>query len=361
MKLILCGDVVPTEATAAAFERGDVRAVFGGMVDEFGKADAVVVNLECALTESQRAIIKCGPNLKGAPSCASTLKAAGITHAGLANNHIYDFGQDGLTDTWHSLETAGISHFGTGVNWQAARQPVYIRSGGMTACIYAVCEHEYSYATRDRAGANPFEPFTALGDVRRYSQGCDLMVVMYHGGKEQCEYPSPRLRSACRALIDAGADIVLTQHSHCVGCREQYAGGEIVYGQGNFCFVTHQDHPHWRSGLALAVDFDSTGRELSYIPLCTNEHGVDIAQGEQAQEILRGFEARSAQIVDERNCEALWRKFCESVRPWYVAAARDAFADGDVRQVFPHYLDCEAHLDVWKTLFETWHAQGRDY
>ena len=170
MKLILCGDVVPTEATAAAFERGDVRAVFGGMVDEFGKADAVVVNLECALTESQRAIIKCGPNLKGAPSCASTLKAAGITHAGLANNHIYDFGQDGLTDTWHSLETAGISHFGTGVNWQAARQPVYIRSGGMTHAYmrYANTNTAMRRATgRARIHLSPSQRWATSGDTVR--------------------------------------------------------------------------------------------------------------------------------------------------------------------------------------------------
>ena len=161
--------------------------------------------------------------------------------------------------------------------------------------------------------------------------------------------------------MDAGADIVLTQHSHCIGCREQYAGGEIVYGQGNFCFVSHPEHPHWRSGLALAVDFDGARREYRYIPLCVNAQGVDVARGERADEIMRGFEERSAAIVDERNCEALWREFCESVRPQYTAAARDAFSEGEVRQVFPHYLDCEAHLDVWKTLFETWHAQGRDY
>ena len=64
MKLILCGDVVPTDISAPALERGDVRAAFGGMADEFASADAVVINLECALTDSDAAIRKCGPNLK---------------------------------------------------------------------------------------------------------------------------------------------------------------------------------------------------------------------------------------------------------------------------------------------------------
>ena len=96
MKLILCGDVVPTDISAPALERGDVRAAFGGMMDEFASADAVIINLECALTDSDAAIRKCGPNLKGKPVCAQTLHKAGITHAGLSNNHVCDFGVDGL-------------------------------------------------------------------------------------------------------------------------------------------------------------------------------------------------------------------------------------------------------------------------
>lgn len=355
MKLMLCGDVVPTAVSAAAFERGDVHAVFGGMEREFARADAVIVNLECALTDSDAAIRKCGPNLKGEPACAGTLRKAGVTHAGLSNNHVYDFGADGLEDTMRALEGEGIAWFGAGRDLVDSRRPLIIESKGMRAGVIAVCEHEYSYALEHAMGSAPFDPFVTPADVRRLRPDVDLLIVMYHGGKEQCQYPSPRLRRACRALVEAGADIVLTQHSHCIGCRESYMGGEIVYGQGNFCFAAHGDNPHWQSGLALEVDVHDGHKHLRYIPVMMAGEGIMPAPQAEADEILAGFEERSRLIEDEACCEKQWRAFCESVRAQYTAAARDAFAEGDQpRQIFGHYLDCEAHLDVWQTLFETW-------
>lgn len=356
MKLILCGDVVPTDISAPALERGDVRAAFGGMADEFASADAVVINLECALTDSDAAIRKCGPNLKGKPVCAQTLHKAGITHAGLSNNHVCDFGVDGLHDTQRALEDAGITWFGAGENDRDSRKPLEFECGGVRVGVCAVCEHEYSYALPNLPGSNPFDPFITPGDVRALKSRCDLVVVMYHGGKEQCEYPSPRLRGACRALAEAGADIVLTQHSHCIGCREEYAGAEIVYGEGNFSFVWHDENTQWHGGLALSVEIEDGKRTLRYIPVVTTDTGIEVASHDKAREMLDGFDTRSDIIRDEAACEREWRAFCETLREQYTSAAK-ALNSGDERgrQMFSHYLDCEAHLDVWHTLFETWH------
>ena len=305
MKLMLCGDVVPTAVSAAAFECGDVHAVFGGMEHEFARADAVIVNLECALTDSDAAIRKCGPNLKGAPDCAVTLRKAGVTHAGLSNNHVYDFGADGLEDTMRALEGEGIAWFGAGRDLADSRRPLIIENKGMRAGVIAVCEHEYSYALEHAMGSAPFDPFVTPADVRRLRPDVDLLIVMYHGGKEQCQYPSPRLRRACRALVEVDV---------------------------------HDGHKH-----------------LRYIPVMMAGEGIMPAPKAEADEILAGFEERSRLIEDEACCEKQWRAFCESVRAQYTAAARDAFAEGNQpRQIFGHYLDCEAHLDVWQTLFETW-------
>ena len=226
------------------------------------------------------------------------------------------------------------------------------------AAIVAVCEHEYSYALRDRYGSNPFDPFDTMEDIALAKEQADYVIVMYHGGKEQCEYPSPRLRKACRAMVRAGADIVLCQHSHCVGCREEYRGGEIVYGQGNFNFVKYIDHPHWHNGLMMDVQLEGD-LKVEYIPVVAADEGIELAKGAEREAILSGFAERSALLQDEEQWLAAWKAFCESM-PNYIAAVRDAYTDvpeGEMcRQIFPHYLDCEAHLDVWQTIYKTWHA-----
>ena len=360
MKLVLCGDFVPTAATVPAFEAQDVGMLMGDTVDVVKSGDFAIANLECALTDTEGKTRKCGPNLKGKYCYSKVYKACGFTHLGLSNNHTMDFGIAGFRDTVKSVAEQGMIPFGYGENDQDSRKPLYIEKDGLKVAIIAVCEHEYSYALRDRFGANPFDPFDTMEDIALAKQNADKVIVMYHGGKEQCEYPSPRLRKACRAMVRAGADVVLTQHSHCIGCRETYKGGQIVYGEGNFNFVKYSDNPQWESGLMIVADIDKDVK-LEFVPVVVNDNGIELAKGDRKTEILEGFNARSELIKDEDAWLKAWNDWCtDSARAYYVAAPAKAFAEipeGEkCGQVFPHYLDCEAHLDVWKTLFLTWHA-----
>ena len=73
MKLILCGDIVPTAATVPAFDASDLNALMGDALDVLRSGDFTVGNLECALTNGEERIRKCGPHLKGR-SLASAIK-----------------------------------------------------------------------------------------------------------------------------------------------------------------------------------------------------------------------------------------------------------------------------------------------
>ena len=362
MRVVLCGDFVPTEATVPTFEAGDKAALLGSTLPVIQGADFAVANLECALTDRDTPIRKCGPNLKGRPEYARVIAAAGFTHLGLSNNHVFDFGEQAMRDTAAAVQAAGMTPFGYGENDQDARRPVILEKDGKKLAIVAVCEHEYSYALPDQFGANPFDPFDTMEDIAEAKSHANWVVVMYHGGKEQCEYPSPRLRKACHAMARAGADLILTQHSHCIGCRETYRGAQIVYGQGNFNFVAHSDHPHWRSGLMLDVRFGETV-DVTYLPVVVNGAGVTLAKGQEKARILADFEARSEALQDDTAWLAAWEHFCRSM-PYYRDAVKNAYIDvpegEECRQVFPHYLDCEAHLDVWKTIYRTWHGEKTD-
>ncbi|MBQ8953997.1 MAG: CapA family protein [Clostridia bacterium] len=361
MKIFIGGDISPTEASEPFMASGDIRAAFGDVCDLVKGADLFVVNLECALTEKNTPIRKCGPNLKARPACAAALKALGVTDAGLSNNHVYDFGSGGFHDTLAALDEAGIRYTGVGRNEQDARKPHYMQARGKTVALVCVCEHEYSYALPDREGCWGFDPFETMEDVAIAKAHSDYVIVLYHGGKEQSRYPSPRLRRACQAMVRAGADLVLCQHSHCIGVPESYRGGYIVYGQGNFNFVTHRDHPHWLNGLLLELDLDEAMKPaFTFHPLRVNEHGVQLCQGEEKQRLLDEFYARTAVLQDDAAWMKEWNDFCLSVQPGYRRAIAVAFQDDaeTPQQVFPHYLDCEAHTDVWRQLYPTWNGDN---
>lgn len=361
MRLIIGGDISPSELSEPYLAAGDLDTTFGDVRELAEGADLFIVNLECALTERDTPIRKCGPNLRARPSCADALKRLGVTDAGLSNNHVYDYGGAGFHDTLAALNKAGIRYTGAGENERAARKPHYMSARGKTIALVAVCEHEYTYALRDREGCWGFDPFETMEDIAIAKANSDFVIVLYHGGKEQSRYPSPRLRKACRGMVRAGANLVICQHSHCIGAPEHYRDGLIVYGQGNFNFVKHLDHPHWRNGLLLELKLrDDMRPEYIFHPLTAREHGVTLSKGHEKQSILSDFFAREAVLNDYEQWMAEWRAFCESVRPAYQRAIQSAFEHGgdEPAQIFPHYLDCEAHTDVWRELYKTWNGDN---
>ena len=80
-----------------------------------------------------------------------------------------------------------------------------------------------------------------------------------HGGNEGYPYPSPRLMDTCRFLVEQGANAVICQHSHCVGCYEEYRGGHIVYGQGNLIFDASIPPPGWNEGVLVRLHISENG------------------------------------------------------------------------------------------------------
>jgi len=355
MKIILCGDMAVTPESVRNFENCDAKGAFGDVIDVFKTGDRVFVNLECALTESDVNLRKIGPCIKGPKNTAKTLKDAGVTDCFLSNNHIFDFCKKGLEDTIKTLRECGLGYTGIGKNYEDSRKDYIIEAEGMKIAIINVCEHEYSYALENRVGARPFDEFETMHDIREAKKENDYVIVVYHGGKEYCRYPSPRLLKACREMARCGADAVFCQHSHIIGCYEKFEGCHIVYGQGNFHFVEIAEGESYNEGLMADLDITKEGIDIKFIPVVAEGEGIVLAKGERAEKILSDMKKRDAEILSGE-WKAGWSKFCEGVFEKYQAARKGEFveAPGDERQMFSHYLDCEAHRDVWQELFKTW-------
>lgn len=296
VKILIGGDFVPTLSNKDLFDNEDIVGLLGqDCVDLFTSSDFSITNLESPLSDSESPISKWGPNLIAPTSSVKLIKKLGLNLVGLSNNHILDQGSKGLQCTIKALDGAGISHVGAGNNIGEAKKVFVSNIKNKKIAVYVCSEHEFNTATIDTAGANPFDPLESLDHIKDGKNKADYLVVLFHGGLEFYRYPSPRIKKVCHKMIDAGADLVIVQHTHCVGCHEKYNGGEIIYGQGNFLFDRGDDE-FWKTGLLVLVELGEANK-VSFIPLEKNKEKVRISDD---KEILCQFEERSKVVYNDQ-------------------------------------------------------------
>ncbi len=351
MKLIIGGDISVKEDCWNLFDTCQHNKLFNDVINEFKKSDRVIVNLECAVTDKNTPIKKIGPNLNAPINTVKTLKNAGVTDCILSNNHIFDFGKLGVSDTINELKKYGINYTGYGKNNVDARKDLIITDGKIKIAVIAVCEHEYTYALDNREGAREYDPYDTNDDILEAKKNNDYVIVIYHGGKEDCRYPSPRLLKLCRAMVKHGADVVLCQHSHCIGCYEKFQNGHILYGQGNFHFVSKkfengEDGGYmWNTGLMVKLVIDKS-LDIEFIPTVVDGPSIRLANESESSKLLSELNERSKSLLDN--------SWYEYFREYALAQERYRIFPKDQQEEIAHFFDCEAHADMCKEIFKTY-------
>ncbi len=316
MSIIIGADIVPYKAVYSSFSSGDISELFEASVRDFlNNCDYRIFNLETPLADQISPIEKQGKNYIAPQRCINGLKSLRIDLFTLANNHIMDQDADGLVSTLETLNAKGISHVGAGCDLSLATEPFFFSVRNKRYGIYACAEHEFSIADERRPGANPFDPLESFDSVEKMKLQCDYGIVLYHGGKEYYPYPSPELQKICRKFIEKGADLVICQHSHCIGCKESYLGGNIIYGQGDF-YSTQNDN---RDKTSLIIKVEENGT-LSFIPLIRNGETVKLAEEEDKKRILQLFDRRSIEIEKQGFVERQYKNYAQEEISNYIVA-----------------------------------------
>lgn len=310
MDILIAGDVVPTSANQDLFAKGDIKDLLGSDLHSIWMdADIRMFNLETPLSDKDSPISKCGPNLIAPLKTATGIKELNPTLLTLANNHIYDHGIEGLKSTEKILQMNNIPFVGVGETLSIASKPYILQHENCKVGVYACAEHEFSIAKESSPGANPFDPLESLDHIQKLRQQCDYVIVLYHGGKEHYRYPSPYLQKVCRKMVEKGANLVVCQHSHCIGSYEDYEESTIVYGQGNFIFNKY-DNDFWDNGLLIKVSVNvKVG--IEFIPIVKEGSGIRLAKGEIAENILDKFHKRSNEILKDGFIENKYKEFAQ--------------------------------------------------
>ena len=218
---------------------------FSGVSNVTSNADLLIINFENAATNSESAV-KGDVPLKCSPEYVPLAKANNNTIAALANNHVCDYGIDGMRDTIKYVGEAGMTPMGAGENESDAHQSVSKEINGRNITVLNYMDSnnfaEYSYDALPYAnGSSPgYSAYDSADAQKQISEargnGSDFVIAYMHFGNEYSRSPNEDQEKIAHELIDYGADVVIGSHPHVTQGVEMYKGKPICYSMGNFIF-----------------------------------------------------------------------------------------------------------------------------
>lgn len=201
-----------------------------------------ILNLEAPLTSMNSAIFKRGPNLQQSKISVSILKDLNVIGVTLANNHIMDFGLDGLKECIKILNDNDIAYCGAGVNLYDALIPMQITLNSKKIFIlnFGWDIEETVYAKNNKPGCAPKNRQLIIDQINFYKKQCDVLICIMHWGYEFHVKPMPYDINLAHDMIDNGVQLIIGHHPHNIQSYEMYKGRMIFYSLGNFYFSSRR-------------------------------------------------------------------------------------------------------------------------
>lgn len=312
MRILITGDFVITDDFMG-------NNLIDNSVEElFKNADYRIVNLEAPVTRNdpKNRILKTGPHLRVSHETSLLyLKQLKVDMVTLANNHVLDYGQQGLMDTLIFCDQNRINYVGAGPNLREARVPKRFDLKGNTISIINIAENEWASAKEYVGGAHPIDIIENAKLIQSESKSTDFVIVVIHGGHEYYNYPSPRMKRQYQFFIDQGANVVIGHHPHCISGYEYYNESPIIYSLGNFIFTKYSSHNDWYEGLICCITIDEKRMaRFELIPVIQNRRSYKVSiQAEENRALMeKKIEEINSIIRDEKSLENKWDEFIHS-------------------------------------------------
>jgi poly-gamma-glutamate capsule biosynthesis protein CapA/YwtB (metallophosphatase superfamily) len=270
-----------------------------------GNSQIVFGNLEGPLTtrgkpeEDKKFVFHSPPD-----KVSTALKNAGFNVVCLANNHMLDYGAEGLAQTIETLDAAGIQHAGAGADLGAARKPALLTINGQRIAIlaYTLTLPENFYAGMHRPGTAFAHEDQVQEDVTAARKQADIVLVAFHWGQEGKTQLREYQTRIGHLAIDSGASAVIGHHPHILQGIERYKDGIILYSMGNFTFGSYSGHST-RSAIAQLHFRNGRLQQVQMIPLNVNNFEVQFQpqplHGAEADAVIDTLHKLSAPLHTE--------------------------------------------------------------
>jgi poly-gamma-glutamate capsule biosynthesis protein CapA/YwtB (metallophosphatase superfamily) len=320
-----------------------VNAIFEPTLDLLGNAaDITVANLEVVLCNTGSPHPTKSVVYRGNPANASGLAYAGIDKVSLANNHVIDYGLEGLNQMLGVLDQNNLVFSGAGANSYQAYTPSFINRNGLNIAFLASSDRTGQYnnaqpylqAGYNKPGFAYMTPYYIRQQIDAVDDVADLKILELHGGSEyslspgsgydksnpfleddQDEDYSPKTDvphmwdiAIRHWAVDSGADLVVVHHPHILHGIEVYNGKVIVHSLGNYAFDL--DYPETMPTMIFYADADHSGFSNFLIkPVYIDQYIPRPAMGQLGKYILdyvamRSTELNTRLIVDYNDISA---------------------------------------------------------
>lgn len=339
-KIVIAGDLLPSKSNSYLFEQGNAEKLFGSEICAmFRSAAFSILNLEGPLTTSSQEQDKVKPVLKASPRAINGLRSLGVNAVALANNHVIDYLQDGYEETIKTLNDARIKYIGAGLNSEDIVKYETVVVGGKQICVYNVSETFFNVPGDDFPGVNIYDEYVVCNEIKALKDQHDYVIVLYHGGAERCQYPTPSVRKRFHRMADSGADYIVAQHTHCIGCEEYYGSSYLLYGQGNFLF-DRMALPMAREGLVTELDFGSENILIKHHCVKVMSDGTLSVSDDMW---LNGFRERSLEIQNDKAVEKRYQEYILSNKKlkqdYLLAYQGNSFSNKIIKRIMPRCFE----------------------
>jgi poly-gamma-glutamate synthesis protein (capsule biosynthesis protein) len=301
---LFTGIIVPARCVQAAIDRiGDPTYPYQEVREIIQQADLAVGTLNATISDYPphtgcvRTYV-----LVGSANNADALRWAGFDVMSTATNHIkncglVNCGERAFFDTLNNLHRVGILPVGAGANHAEAMQPVVVELNGIRFGIISLGQIEpMAFAGENKPGIAVLNQENLRNAIQAARQVSDVVIAMPHWGPEDSAIPNWIQRDLAVQIVEAGADLVVGNHTHVVQAIQELNGVPVFYGLGNFVF--DQDLRDHMQGVILIVKYQGKsllGYEL--IPTHVDQDGrVHVAEQAEAEEILQRIDLASQAI-----------------------------------------------------------------
>lgn len=322
VNIIITGDTHLGGGRVTAYaEQGDAEQLFGEFLPVFRDADLTATNLESPVIDGGSPIEKTGPALKSPVDSLCVLKKAGFGLVTLANNHILDYGAEGLKSTLNECRKIGLEVVGAGMSKEEASAPFITEISGIKIAILNIAENEFGTTQNGEPGGYGMDLVENYNTIKSAKEEADHVIVIVHGGHEHYELPSPRMKKTYRFYADAGASAVIAHHTHCPCGYEEYNGVPICYSLGNFLFDLPgrkgESVSSWNEGLIAKLTVTKNKIEAEYHPYIQSFEGAGLRKmdEEESRDFQNKMDRLNSVIADDSKLSSEFENYCrESYR-----------------------------------------------